>query len=486
MKQILFIALLWLTLLLNATEGTQEQAMCDLANAFTIPTQSSPIVGWSCGPNSAPVSPVCSWTGVLICNTMGGIARISLSGLKIVGTIPPTIAQLTSLTDLDISSNSIGGTLPSGIFQSLTNLVSLNIFSNRFSQTFPSTIGYLKALTYLSVALNKFNGNIPSTISSLKALTFLSFGINNFLGTIPPSIQSLTGLTYLGFNGNKLTGTLTSGVGALTKLVYFDVFGNSLNGTIPSSIGNLLSLTYLGLFNNNFYGSLPATIGSITNLNYFSILNNKLSGTIPSSLCSLTTFYVFLNGNQFSCYSDCIGNTGITTDSNCYTCLNVAFFASCGYQGSSIGLGVGIWNMGSQLCNDCISSVTIPLGFIVTIYDYSTNTGQSLTLYSSVSCLPSIWLNRVSSATVTFAGTMVIFYSSANYQGAAQALGIGGWNATYGALPCTACISSIYIPAGVLSVKAFDRTGASTVFTTSVPSLSTWDNRISNVQITLI
>jgi len=82
--------------------------MCELAAALSTASLS----GWACDGGS-PSSYVCGWQGVGC--TDGDVTSISLPRFSLQGVIPNSIELISKLTYLDLSGNSLSGSLPSGL-----------------------------------------------------------------------------------------------------------------------------------------------------------------------------------------------------------------------------------------------------------------------------------------------------------------------------------------------------------------------------------
>jgi hypothetical protein len=80
---------------------------------------------------------------------------------------------------------------------------------------------------------------------------------------------------------------------------------------------------------------------------------------------------------------------------------NVALFRDCNYGGKRVYLAAGSYKLYQmQMDNDALSSMQIPRGFRVTIYEHDDFQGQSSTYTGNVSCLPQGWDNNTSSLVV--------------------------------------------------------------------------------------
>ncbi|CAN4084001.1 unnamed protein product [Withania somnifera] len=175
------------------------------------------------------------WHGVLCVNA--NVTGIVLNDSNLGGELSEGIGSFASIIQIDLSSNHIGGGIPSNL---------------------PAT------LKTLSLSGNQLTGSIPDNISLLGQLTDLSLNNNHLNGAIPDSFLQLK------------------------TLINMDLSGNSLSGQLPPSMGNLSSLTTLHLQNNQLSGILDVLQElPVTDLN---IENNLFSGPIPPKLLSIPTF----------------------------------------------------------------------------------------------------------------------------------------------------------------------------------------------------
>ena len=88
------------------------------------------------------------------------LARLDLSNMTLLGTIPHEIGTLSKLTYLDLSNNNLAGELPISL-ANLTQLVTFNISYNSISGSIPKDVGNLKNLLKLDLGSNYFIGPIP-------------------------------------------------------------------------------------------------------------------------------------------------------------------------------------------------------------------------------------------------------------------------------------------------------------------------------------
>lgn len=137
-------------------------------------------------------SPECQWVGV-VCDDVGSVREIDLSGQSIVGNLPTEISQLS----------------------------------------------HLQIISFL---YNEFTGKVPIEYSAMKRLISLELQYNKLTGTFPNELYLATNLQLLNLGGNLLTGSITSSVGLLSNLRGFFLFENMLTGSIPTEIGLLTNL----------------------------------------------------------------------------------------------------------------------------------------------------------------------------------------------------------------------------------------------------
>lgn len=183
-----------------------------------------------------------SWTGITCSGNR--ITEIKLPGRQLTGTLGFQLQSLSAVTNLDLSNNNLGGTLP---------------------YQFPQN------LQHLNLANNNFNGGIPYSFSDTPSLISLNFGHNQFQQALNLNFQKLTSLTT------------------------FDVSFNSLTGDLPQTMNSLSSISTMNLQNNQFTGTIDILADlPLDNLN---IENNHFTGWIPEQLKNIN---LQKNGNSWS------------------------------------------------------------------------------------------------------------------------------------------------------------------------------------------
>ncbi|RCV04877.1 hypothetical protein SETIT_1G036600v2 [Setaria italica] len=254
--------------------------------------------------------PLCQWRGVT-CGAQGQrrgrVIALDLSDLGLLGTISPSIGNLTYLTRLQLPLNHLGGTIP-------------------------EKVGRLLDLRHVNLSYNSLEGGIPASLTECKQLENISFASNNLSGEIPQAMGVLTSLRALHMLHNKLEGPIPHTLGLLQSLELLNLYNNSLTGSIPSEIGNLTNLhnmlsgpipkevflisslsNFMYFQSNLFTGSLPSELGNLKNiadidfsggmkgLASLNLSSNNFEGEVPKDGIFLDTSAIAIEGNQGLC-----------------------------------------------------------------------------------------------------------------------------------------------------------------------------------------
>ncbi|KAK3423923.1 hypothetical protein EUGRSUZ_F00663 [Eucalyptus grandis] len=103
--------------------------------------------------------------------------------------IPSLICNATEVKIIDLSNNSLTGSLPQcltnfyrSIIRILTNLTTIDLLCNSFQGNIPKVIGHLHSLIGLNLSRNHLTGSIPSTLGNLTNLEWLDLSLNKLGG----------------------------------------------------------------------------------------------------------------------------------------------------------------------------------------------------------------------------------------------------------------------------------------------------------------
>ncbi|KAH6835099.1 hypothetical protein C2S53_012614 [Perilla frutescens var. hirtella] len=224
--------------------------------------------------------------------------EFDVSNNQLSGEVPKML-RFSLDSNVDLSENNFEGPLP--LWSS--NVTTLYLRGNRFSGPIPQDIGTaLPLLTDLDISRNSLNGTIPSSTSNLTQLTNLVISSNNLQGQIP-DVWTNTPMIYLiDMSNNTLSGTIPSSIGFLRSLKFLVLSSNNLSGELPFSLSNCTELASLDLGDNTFSGTIPPWIGAkMASLLILRLRNNSLKGNIPSQLCNLSVLHILdLSKNALS------------------------------------------------------------------------------------------------------------------------------------------------------------------------------------------
>ncbi|KAG1355036.1 putative Receptor-like protein EIX1 [Cocos nucifera] len=241
--------------------------------------------------SSVDLSKASNWIHVI--NMLPSLSILFLSGATLSGlssTLPHV--NFTSLTILDLSSNSIAQGIPDWLFN-LSSLEHLDLGYNQFHGNIPLAIGNLKNLRSIDLLDNKISGGIPETMGNLESLEYLDLSANIISGGIPETVGHLKSLESLDLSGNNISGEIAKTIGRLTKLQILNLGDNKISGEIPATVGNLTELRIIDLSYNVINGQIPETVGNLHHLEELHLQNNSLAGVIPrtvGNLCNLRDF----------------------------------------------------------------------------------------------------------------------------------------------------------------------------------------------------
>ncbi|CAL1373929.1 unnamed protein product [Linum trigynum] len=243
----------------------------------------------------------CNWFGVA-CDPLPSqrVISLDLHGQNLVGTLPPHVANLTSLRYINLMENSFHGEVPQ-LLGNLLQLEHLNLTDNAFEGEIPTNLTRCSQLKYFLLEANKFSGNIPLEIGSLSKLEFIRVGTNNLTGWLPPSLGNLSLLLNFGAAYNNLTGSIPESIGLLPRLRSITLGSNQLFGSLPPSFFNISTIRTIAIPWNNLRGRLPVDMDlAMPNLVNFAISRNEFFATIPDSICNVSQLQILnMNRNDF-------------------------------------------------------------------------------------------------------------------------------------------------------------------------------------------
>ncbi|KAE8819682.1 Tyrosine-sulfated glycopeptide receptor 1 [Hordeum vulgare] len=216
---------------------------------------------------------------------------------------------------LNISSNSFTGQSPLTTWEVTKNLVAFNASNNSFTGQIPSSICInAPSFSMLDLSYNQFSGNISLGLGSCSMLRVLKVGHNHLTKALHVGLFNATSLEHLSLANNGLQGVLDgSHIVKLSNLTVLDLGSTGLCGKILDSVGQLRRLKKLYLDNNNMCGELPSTLGNYSNLGYITLRNISFTG----DLSKVNFTMLDMRTTDFS-----INNFSGTIPESIYSCTN--------------------------------------------------------------------------------------------------------------------------------------------------------------------
>ncbi|KAJ4901261.1 Serine/threonine-protein kinase BRI1-like 2 [Raphanus sativus] len=235
-----------------------------------------------------------------------------------------------TLTNLELSSSGLIGTLPENFFSKYSNLISITLSYNNFTGKLPEDL-FLgsKKLQTLDLSYNNITGSISGlTIPISASLSSLDLSGNSISGYVPASLTNCTNLKSLNLSHNNFDGQIPKSLGDLKALQSLDLSHNRLTGWIPPEIGDACaSLQNLRISYNNVTGVIPDSLSACSLLQTLDLSNNNISGPFPDKILrSFGSLQILLLSNNF------ISGEFPTTLSSCKS-LRIVDFSSNRFSG---------------------------------------------------------------------------------------------------------------------------------------------------------
>ncbi|PWA89195.1 leucine-rich repeat protein [Artemisia annua] len=188
---------------------------------------------------------------------------------------------------LDYSNNNFGSSFAVDFGNFLTSALFFSIKNSTVVGPIPQTICNASSLLVLDLSHNSLSGMIPSCLAETsKTLRVLNLGKNNLSGNVLDLFPETCDLKTLDLSGNHLQGTLPLSLMNCKNLDVLDLSDNLITGTFPCWLSNLSNLHVFVIRSNSFYGNIscPGLNGNWTNLQIIDIASNRFSGVLPPKL----------------------------------------------------------------------------------------------------------------------------------------------------------------------------------------------------------
>ncbi|RZB67401.1 Receptor-like protein Cf-9 [Glycine soja] len=256
-----------------------------------------------------------------------------------ISSFPKFLPLLQNLVVLDLSHNSIRGSIPQWFHEKLLHSwknihfidLSFNklqgdlpippngigyfsVSNNELTGNFPSAMCNASSLKILNLAHNNLTGPIPQCLGTFPSLWTLDLQKNNLYGNIPGNFSKGNALETIKLNDNQLDGPLPRSLAHCTNLEVLDLADNNIEDTFPHWLESLQELQVLSLRSNKFHGVITCYGAKhpFLRLRIFDVSNNNFSGPLPTSY--IKNFQEMMNVNVSQTGSIGLKNTGTTSN----------------------------------------------------------------------------------------------------------------------------------------------------------------------------
>ncbi|XP_040866300.1 receptor-like protein 38 [Glycine max] len=258
---------------------------------------------------------------------MGALVNMEALVLRnngLMGELPSSLKNCSSLFMLDLSENMLSGPIPSWIGESMHQLIILNMRGNHLSGNLPIHLCYLKRIQLLDLSRNNLSSGIPSCLKNLTALSEQSINSSDIISDIYWNDKTSFGIYGYTLGGYTLDITwMWKGVERGFKdpeleLKSIDLSSNNLMGEIPKEVGYLLgAITIVASLENCLHQvseqinrlcicMLMVNVGSVADRSKaekkIDNLQNQFVPTQSDAIdCSILGFNWLSNGVEIKC-----------------------------------------------------------------------------------------------------------------------------------------------------------------------------------------
>ncbi|KAL8166873.1 hypothetical protein V2J09_008372 [Rumex salicifolius] len=232
----------------------------------------------------------------LFSGSLSALELLDLSNNNL-STVPPTLRSLISLQDLYLSYNNLE-TIPP-FLGSFASLSKLDLSSNHLSDVHQVSLANLSSLTYLDMSSNSLVLNVSPDWRPPFHLEYLNMLPCKLNGPFPKWLLSQEHISELDLSDTGIVGPLPDNIGnAMPTLQILRLANNHINGSIPKSLCELTNLNLLDLRKNRLSGWIPDCWESSWLLLAVELSSNTLSGSIPNSLTEVRSLQLLSLANN--------------------------------------------------------------------------------------------------------------------------------------------------------------------------------------------
>ncbi|KAF4361039.1 hypothetical protein F8388_016848 [Cannabis sativa] len=198
------------------------------------------------------------------------ISLLDLSSKNFEGSII-SFSNNVDLVLLDLSNNKLSGPIPKTIGSTLPNLMFISLSNNQIQGKIPASMGNLLSIKVIDLSNNSLEGTLPS-IGNCSHLEASDLRKNNLFGTIPNDFDN-------GFNGSIPASFRYFKAMIQVQRENHYLFYGRFN--VLEDISKLGQFSFLDLSNNKFSSVISNSLSSLLFLGHRNLSNNNLSSKIP-------------------------------------------------------------------------------------------------------------------------------------------------------------------------------------------------------------
>ncbi|KAL8261946.1 hypothetical protein R6Q59_025995 [Mikania micrantha] len=221
--------------IITSSNAVQTDINCLKSFKYSIEDPDNALSNWDF--NNSTEGFICKFTGIECWHPdESKVLNIRLSDMGLKGMLPLGLANCTSMTGLDLSSNHFFGSLPTNVSNVFGLLATLDLSSNNFSGQIPATFAECSYLNVLNLDSNRFSGQIPLVLGGLNRIKQFSV-VNNLLsGPVPvfPN-RSIDAASYAG-NLGLCGGPLSPCTGTVKKTRIGVIIGAAVGGATLAAL----------------------------------------------------------------------------------------------------------------------------------------------------------------------------------------------------------------------------------------------------------
>ncbi|KAJ4843232.1 hypothetical protein Tsubulata_008737 [Turnera subulata] len=183
---------LWLLLCCSLSHGTETDLACLRSVQHSLIDPHGYLnSSWNFGNKSEGA--ICTFLGVECWHPdENRVLNLRLSDMGLKGKFPLGLNMCTSITGVDLSSNSLSGSIPDNISHIIGFVTTLDLSSNSFSGEIPVDLANCTYLNTLKLDHNQLSGQIPPQLGFLNRLKTFSVANNLLSGPIPKLNENAT------------------------------------------------------------------------------------------------------------------------------------------------------------------------------------------------------------------------------------------------------------------------------------------------------